>query len=362
MSMTLIRWSALSSEAERTDFLERFAHCAEDLRTAPYREHAPSVDYTTAVLRLALLRPSELLLATDHDEVLVRAAVMQCAARDQSGVLGLYEAAPGPEGDAATQVILDMALSWASSQGMQELFAPVDLNTWFSYRFLVPPEPGSPPGTLHCWEPTQPPEYIERFRRHEFEEAEHFHTQVFDFPRSGTYTAKDVVRHTGTAWQAATKAGFRFQRLDDQADVTALLGELHPLCLEAFRENLLFEPVPIEIFVGLYRDVLTRPEASLTHWARDPEGRLAGFVFAFRQDTQMVVKTVAVAPGARGKRLSTALFHLAAKSALEAGIHTFISALVRRDNTSEYLGQAHAMPGVKISPREYVLLHRSVRT
>ena len=75
----------------------------------------------------------------------------------------------------------------------------------------------------------------------------------------------------------------------------------------------------------------------------------------------MVVKTVAVAPDARGSRLSTALFHLAAKAAADTGIHTFISALVRRANTSEYLGQPHLTPGVETWTQDYVLLRKGLR-
>ena len=146
----------------------------------------------------------------------------------------------------------------------------------------------------------------------------------------------------------------------DGVSVPTFLEELHPLCLEAFGESPLFEPVSREVFRGLYQEVLTRPEADLTHWARNAEGRLVGFIFAFRQASEMVIKTVAVIPAARGSRLSRALVHFAVKAAAEAGIHTFISALVRRGNTSEYLGLPHLMPGVETWTQDYVLLRRSV--
>ncbi len=361
MSLVLTRWSTLPDDTARATFLERFEQCASELRVGPHREHAPSSAYTARVLQLALQRPAELFLAWERDTVVARAAGVRSRVRDGAGVLGLYEAAVGRKGDLGTKMILDAAIPWAASQGIEELFAPVDVNTWFSYRFPVPPADGPSKRALAPWEPTQPPEYLERFRTHGFVEAEHYETRGLGFPTSGTYTVSDLVRYCSTAVEGARAAGFSFQHLDDGVSVPKFLEELHPLCLEVFGDNPMFEPVSREVFQGLYHDVLTRPQANLTHWARDADGRLVGFIYAFRHGAEMVVKTVAVAPAARGSRLSTALVHFAAKVAAEAGIHTVISALVRRGNTSEYLGQPHLMPGVETWTRDYVLLRRSVR-
>lgn len=379
MSLVLTRWSTLPDDTARAAFLERFERCASELRVGPHREHAPSPAYTARVLQLALQRPAELFLAQRDDTVVARAAGVCSTGRDGAGVLGLYEAALGRQGDLGTKMILDAAIPWAASQGIEELSAPVDVNTWFSYRFPVPPTSGECTGTetgtdtdtetetqtetrtraLAPWEPTQPPEYLERFRKHGFEEAEHYQTRFFGFPTSGEHTLSDVVRRSGTALEAARAAGFSFHRLDDGVSVPTFLEELYPLCLEAFGESPLFEPVSREVFRALHEDALTRPEANLA-WARDAEGRLVGFIFAFRQASEMVIKTVAVAPSARGSRLSRALVHFPAKAAAEAGMHTLISALIRRGNTSEYLGRAHLMPGVETWTQDYVLLRRSV--
>lgn len=360
MSLVLTRWSTLPDDTARAAFLERFGQCASELRVGPHREHAPSAAYTARVLQLALQRPADLFLAWEGDTVVARAAAVCSTGREGAGVLGLYEAASGRQGDLGTKMILDAAIPWAASQGIEELSAPVDVNTWFSYRFPVPPTSGECTRAPAPWEPTQPPEYLERFRKHGFEEAEHYQTRGFGFPTSGTHTVSDVVRYSATALEAACAAGLSFQRLDDGVSVPTFLEELHPLCLEAFGESPLFEPVSQEVFRGLYQDALTRPEADLTHWARDAEGRLVGFIFAFRQASEMVIKTVAVMPAARGTRLSRALVHFAVKAAAEADIHTVISALVRRGNTSEYLGRPHLMPGVETWTQDYVLLRRSV--
>lgn len=326
----------------------------------PFREHAPTAGYVSNALRAALGRPAELFLAWDGDALVARTACVCGHNNGHAGALGLYEAVEGRPGDVATAMILETSIEWAASQGIEEVFAPVDVNTWFSYRFPVPPEAGGRTRPPASWEPAQPPEYLERFRDLGFNELEHYKTTWFEFSRAGTYTVSDVLRYTARAWKAAGKAGFSFHRLDERTDIPGLVDELHPLCLDAFRENLLFEPVSVEAFGDLYGPALRAPQADLTHWVRNPEGRLVGFVFAFEYSGEMVVKTIAIAPSARGSRLSTALFHLAAKSAAEAGVSTFISALVRRDNISEFLGKAHLMPGVETLTRDYVLLSRRV--
>jgi len=360
MTLTLTRWSTLPDDMARATFVDRFQSCASDLSVEPHSGPATSSGYTAKVLRLAFQRPAELFVVWEDGTVVARAAGIPCTERAGAGVLGLYEAASGRSGDLATEMILDAAIQWAASQGFDELFAPVDLNTWFSYRFQVPSSEDAYAPPLASWEPRHPPEYTDRFRQHGFEDAEHYQTRGFRFPTSGTYTMSDVVRYGGTALEAAHAAGFRFQRLGDDVSVPTLLEELHPLCLEAFKENPTFESLSREVFQSLYHGALTRPEAHPTHWARNSEGRLVGFVYAFLEAGAMVVKTIAVDPAVRGKRLSTALFHLAAKPAADAGIHTFISALVRRANTSEHLGQPHLMPGVETWTRDYVLLRRTV--
>ena len=246
MSLVLTRWSTLPDDRARAAFLERFEQCASELREGPHREHAPSSAYTARVLQIALRRPAELFVVWENGSVVARAADVRCTIRAGSGVLGLYEAETGRRGDLATKMILDAAITWAASLGLEELFAPVDVNTWFSYRFPVPHADETRTRARAPWEPTQPPEYLERFRRHGFEEAEHYQTKGFGFHN----TITDVLRYSGTAFEAAQTGGFSFQCLDDGVSIPMLLEELHPLCLKAFRDNPMFEPVSREVIPG----------------------------------------------------------------------------------------------------------------
>ena len=93
---------------------------------------------------------------------------------------------------------------------------------------------------------------------------------------------------------------------------------------------------------------------------RDGSGRLAGFVLAFVDGDTAVVKTIAVTPELRGKRISSALVHLVLKASVERGLRTVVSALVRRGNTSEHLASPYLKLGVTPWKREYILMRRSL--
>ncbi|HSM34986.1 MAG TPA: GNAT family N-acetyltransferase [Longimicrobiales bacterium] len=362
MSTPLVRWtSPAAGKTPPEPFLARFEGCGDAIR----RLHAPraesSAGYAATVLRAALAGPPELVIVEDGGRDVARAAFFPCASRERTGAVGMYEALPGEVGDRATSRILDAALAWAASRGLGELVAPVDANTWFANRFVLPEPESSTAPPPYSWEPQNPPEYPERFRRHGFADIERYETRGFWFARDSPYAIENVVAHTRKGWDGAAAAGLSIDRLNGDADVPAFLDELHPVCMEAFAENPLFEPVPPALFGAMYGEGLARARGHLTFYARDGGGRLAGFVFAFPDRDAVVVKTVAVAPRARGVGLSSALLHAVFRAAGEADVERFVSALIRRGNASEFLARPHVLPAADTWLREYVVLGRGVR-
>ncbi|HEX2719025.1 MAG TPA: GNAT family N-acetyltransferase [Gemmatimonadaceae bacterium] len=347
----ILRFSAAAGD-ERDRFLERFT-------AAPSAAPAgiqPSPHYVRAVLSIALRRPAELLLAVDGDRAVGRALVATSLARPATAGMGLLlvdSADVMPIGDA----LIGAATDWARANSCVELFAPLDVNTWFSYRFLVPPEgPGAEVAPFD-WEPSQPEGYLELFERQCFDVAERYHTLGGWFSEDGE-ELKAVIRHTARAHDAARATGIEFEQLADTARLDALLGEIHPLCMEAFRDAPLFEPLPEEMFRALYAASAGARDCSLTHVARDASGALAGFVFAFTDRDAVIVKTIAVSAGLRGQHLSSALVHLVFARAAERGYRHFVSALVRRGNTSDFLAHPSLAHGARVWRHDYVLLRR----
>jgi len=343
---------------QRDAWRKSFVESAGPLRANRFGAHTPTVRYTELILRLAAARPFELLLAKNGD-VKGRALVSAVTGR-RAAAIGLVELAAGEDGTGAARAIAESATEWAESNGLDELIAPVDLNTWFNYRFLLPPAPGTTAPAPFAWEPAQPAEYAQAFERLGFVELERYQTLGGDLAEAVGEDAAAVLAATEMAFKKAAQAGFTFHRLETPGALAPLLDELHPLCMSAFSDNLLFEPIPLELFRALYGESSGGRDASLTHWVRDGGGRLAGFVLAFVDGDVAVVKTIAVTPELRGKRISSALVHLVLRNSVERGLRKAVSALVRRGNTSEHLSSPYLKLGVTPWRREYVLLRRGL--
>jgi len=354
---TIERWSQVA-DAHRDAWTKAFVDCAPQLRGARAAEHAPTEKYTRLILRLASARANELFVARDGG--ITGRAIVTSALNSTVAAVGLVELAPGEAGVAAARAITEAADKWAAEHGLEELIAPVDINSWFTYRFLLPASPGSTAPPPFAWEPAQPDEYPRTFEQLGFTELERYQTLGGDLTEVQGEDAATALAATEMAFKKAAQAGFTFQRLENPSALAGVIDELHPMCMESFSENLLFEPIPLELFRALYGESAGGRDASLTHWVRDGSGKLAGFVLAFVDGDTAVVKTIAVAPALRGKRISSALVHLVLKTAVGRGLRKAVSALVRHGNTSENLSSPYLKLGVVPWKREYVLLHRKV--
>ena len=355
---SLLRWSHGSEGGSNADFLDRFEAVGTSIQ-ATYAEAALTPrSYLDLLLALTTERPVEFMLVEHEGVDIARAAVFATHAPAGTGALGLYEAQPGSAGDEATASIIHAAVGWAGRHDLRRLYAPVDANTWFRYRFVSSSTDPAP--SPFAWEPQQPESYRTRFLAHGFDVAGSYETMGFAFPSDGPYTLEDLIEHTGGGTRVAQDAGFAFERVDARTDMDALLVELHPLCMEAFSENPLFEPIAVELFVAKYRTILDQTPGHLTFIARDGQGRLTGFMFAFPDDGWIVIKTVAVSGTARGRRLSSGLLNAVLAAGARAGLTKVVTALVRADNVSRFLVDPAKMPFVDRWERTYDLLSREV--
>ena len=357
-----IRCSRLSDvpAPDREGWVEEFIGAGLRIRAGETAHAVPSRPYTELVLRLAGSRPSEMLLVRDGPEILGRALVAASLGKPGAAVLGLVEIHLGDREGSVSQVLIDAASTWAASAGHAEIFAPIDINTWFTYRFMVPSTAPSTAPPPYAWEPQQPAAYLDLFERAGFSEAERYRTVGVEFSEAAGYTAHDAASGTAPAYEAAREAGLRFEQMTSLAQLDELLPELHQMCMAAFAQNVLFEPLPLELFRVLYTGAASQKDCTLTHWMRDPGGALRGFVFAFEDAGAVIIKTIAVSAELRGRHLSTALAHRVFAEGARRGNRHFISALVREGNTSDFLSRPHLIPGGKPWQRDYTLLRRSV--
>lgn len=356
MTLTVTSLSHAGESENRQRFIDRFIAAGSDLRGPAHPSSAASPAYAQLVLALAAGRRSEPLLVLDRETVVARALIAESVAHAGAAALGLFEA----NLDAISRaggMIIDAAAEWARTNGRSEIFAPLDVNTWLSYRFLVHSDPLGGPD-LYAWEPAQPREYCDLFEQHGFEEAERYHT--IGLQHKGDVGLATGLEQTALARAAGERAGYRFQQLESPDDMAAVIDELHPLCMDAFRDNFLFEPIPLELFRRLQTTVAAGRDCSLSHVVRDAGGALVGFVFVFLDRGDVVIKTIAVKPEARGRHVSTALIHAVLQAAAARGCKSIVSALVRQGNTSEFLSQRHMHEDVSTWRREYVLLRKGI--
>jgi ribosomal protein S18 acetylase RimI-like enzyme len=360
VTLSIWRMSSTTGEA-RTTFVDEFV---EAVPSASFPTEAGAVatpDYIALVLGTAVGRPSELLLAGTRGRPIGRALVATSYAQPGTAVVGLFEVEPGPFAAEAGERLLAAASDWAARTGHRQLFGPVDLTTWYGYRLMVPPQGRGARVRRFDWEPPLREPYLDLFRRGGFVVADWYRTVGVALDAAGSFATGGPASYTAPAHAAAVAAGYAFVRLDGVDRFASLRDDLHALCTDAFRDNLLFEPLPLDRFRSLATGAASAHDSTLTHVVRAPDGRLAGVVFAFIDGAAVVFKTIAVAPGARGQHLSTALMHLVFERGAERGYRTFVFALVRSGNRSEFLIAPHLRPGLHSWAHDYVLLSRTIR-
>jgi N-acetylglutamate synthase-like GNAT family acetyltransferase len=337
--MSALRFQTWSETVDREAFAETFAELPARVRREPYRAALPPAAHWKTLLELPL--PLEFWLVEHEGRAVGRVGASLSSSCPAIGYLGFFEVdIESVERDAAAAMLLDLARAWLGARGVRRIYGPVDLATWFSYRFRVPSATAVDEDTEapFAWEPVNPPEYFRWFATRGFAEAERYHSQAFAVEDPALMD--QVVCMSSASYEQARSEGFAF-RIFDAARPEAELSALYAVSTEAFRGSFLFEPLAFPTFRTLGAAMAARFTERLTHFVLDASGREAGFVYAFVDRGYAVIKTLAVRPGFRGRKLSTALLHLVLREAGARGVHRGISALVKRGGPSELLGARH---------------------
>lgn len=268
------------------------------------------------------------------------------------GFIGFFEAADSLAGHQAAQAILTEAQTWLRAHGASQIVGPVNLCTWFPYRAQA--EPYS--GPWQTWEPSSPLFYLELWSKAGFVPLERYFSEAASLTSAArTQNASALMR--------AEAAGFKFRPFERDPH-RFMLDEvplLHQLTLAAFADNFLFEPLPLSLFRQLYVPLLDKLAAARFSWfALAADDTPCGFLFAFEENRSLVVKTVAVAPSSRGHGLQMALLQKAIDLALDEGIETVISALLKEGIASEKIPALFKNTGGVLWRHCYVLLEKQL--
>ncbi|MES1172335.1 MAG: GNAT family N-acetyltransferase [Bacteroidota bacterium] len=357
--MTAVRIVERSESDDAAAFVAQFAAAPALLRHPPHAGALAPAQSWRSLIDLPTGAARAFWLAQREGTVLGRVGACLSPHYPGAGYVGFFEVDTGDaEAEITAARLLDQACRWLRAQGARLAYGPLDLATWFNYRFRVPAvgadanENDEPP---FWWEPENPPEYTRWFTSQGFSEAQRFHSHGFSGDPPGV--AEMIVAFTGMARDGLREKGFSFRPIDP-----ARLGDelpiLHRISMESFSDNLLFEPISLAVFEGLYRATADRVDYGLSQFVVDPQGHEAGFVFGFVDRGYAVVKSIAVLPAFRGLHLSTALLHLVLAGALARGVRRGISALVRAGSRSQFLEGKHQM--VRGWRHEYALFQKTL--
>ena len=351
MTLTLVRASTLGAAARET-FTRRVAAIGGTLRRGITARFAPSIEYSVTLLALAGTRPSELLAVMRGESVVARGLVAAHPNELDTATLGLFEVTTDDDALRATTLLTDAARNWAAVHKCTRLLAPVDLNSWFSYRLLVPPAGAAELDGPYHWEPVTPVHHHTLLKSAGFAPCAIFHALVAtpdaDSLARGLAVSKPAVAKGRAA--GMTLAPFSATPLD------VLLDELCTLSNAAFRQNPLFEPISHALFREQYLRLAQRVDFSPSQVARNAAGQLMGYLFAFVDDGTAVVKTAAVSADARNCGLMKAMHHHAITDLARRPLKAIAWAPYIEGNWTGLLARDFVAGPVALRQREYALL------
>lgn len=286
------------------------------------------------------------------------------------GQVGFFEARDDARAVAA---LLDEAGAWLAERGCRRVLAPMNGSTFHSYRFVVSGFDGPPPFLFEPWNPPYYPRLLEGA----------------GFSRCASYfsaeaSQRDMAAAYGERRAACEAAGFRIERAPLREGIEEVLRAIYGLSVAIFRGNAFYADLSYEEFRPLYEGIERLLEPALVHFARDREGRLAGFGFGYPdlaaavramggrsgalarlrfglaralggRSGQTIAKTIGVLPEARGASVGQALLHEHARAALALGYERCVHALILAENVSSRKMSEKA--GQKF--REYALFEKA---
>ena len=238
--------------------------------------------------------------------------------REAPAFAGLKTAALGAL-DCATAAagarLLARTADLLAGEGFEAVIGPMDGDTWSRHRLVVDSDGRAP----FLMEPQNPAHFPSTFDEAGFEEIGRFFSAEALLPSdSDNISSRDDVT----------------LRAIDPSE--AELARIHAVSLEAFANNFLYRPQPLDRFVESYQLTLGLIDPDLVILAEDTSGALRGFLFGVPDwadaspDRAVIIKTYASLDKGLGSLMVRRFCALAAAKGYRRCIH----ALIREDNLS----------------------------
>lgn len=249
------------------------------------------------------------------------------------GVIGGFEALDGE----VAGLVLGVALGLLRGIGVGTVIGPMNGNTWRRYRFVVESDGSG----AFLMEPGNPVEYVRWWEEVGFERLASYSSSVVRL--------EDSVGVGERLERRLKERGVVFRGMD-VGRFEEELRAIHELTLVSFAENFLYAPLDFEGFRADYERVRDRVDGDFVRLAVR-HGRLVGFVFAMAdlaaaargEKVRLIVKTLAVDPGAGVAGLGSLLVEQVHAAARAKGFDEAIHALQFETNTSLKITGRHGV-------------------
>jgi GNAT superfamily N-acetyltransferase len=354
VSKLTIRWATSPADEE---FHEMFATFPQKVRKPPYDDGMLHSQQTRQLMLWGWAHGAGFAVVTDAGG----ACVMRLAARPSPvhlgvGAIGFVEIdVSHPDHSEAVRLALASAEAWLKERDVTMVVAPVDFNTWFSYRFSVEGPRFLP---RSGWEPTTPPAYELLFRANGYGTHSEYDSIFFPNIRIGSFAPG--TGHLKASYERLISLGYGMRPLDMARFTDHELPLLHEISHEAFAEAPLFEPIDLPTFSVLYAAGKAAYDMSPSSILIAPDGAEAGFLFAFFDGKQYVIKSLAVRRKHQGKNVAGGLVYAGLQMGFKRGMRVTVSALVRRGIASDKMNRRSRRFTWLAWSHDYILLKKEL--
>ena len=244
-------------------------------------------------------------------------------ATERNGLIGWYR---GIDELDAGRSLLESIASVAAAGAYTRLLGPINHDTWHTYRVPLPSD--DPPFFLDV--PT--PEWVaDHFRAGGFVPVESYHSTEHSLDGINPERIERFTRHFEE--RGITIRSIDPVRFDEE------LERIYMISIEAFADNPLYTPIPLDDVRPLYSPLLPFLDPDFALIAEDREGRPTAFILAVEDRSRppgqrIVVKTVATRSGRAGTGLGTLLVETVHLRGSQRGYAHAVHALMHDRNPS----------------------------
>ncbi len=337
------------------EWLQEFAELGLKVRAFDYKIGVTNPEQTTKIVTWGLTLNTDFWLVKDQNQKsIVRLGAHASKNLKDTGTIGFFEAdLTHPQIEEAITLAINTAETWLKSQGVKSIAAPVDINTWFQYRFSM-----GGGGPRFKWEPTTPPEYEAHFKRLGYSNFAHYHSSTYPYIKILFWYLG--FRPIQKSYKNLIKQGFTLRPFNLEKFLEVELPVIYEICNETFKDSLMFEPIDYNVFKMIYASALQSYDFSPSCMLLDENKQPAGFIFSFYDGDFLVIKSMAIRNIHHGKKLATGLIYHSVKESFPRKTKMAISALVRSGIMSEKIEQSRQKGTGFRWKHEYVLLKKDL--